>query len=205
MDIISFLDRSSYSKSMAIDLENISTREELIKTLVPKGIGIEIGVKEGAYSSFILNNCSDLKLYLLDCWDQQDPKIYNDLNYNNSIHIENLKKTITNVFPHFKKVRIIKGYSDEFVDLFPNNFFDFIYIDANHSYEAVKNDLIKWFPKLKNNGLFSGHDYLDGKDGIYETEYGVKSAVDEFAIKNNLKIFHTKENTPWKTWFTFKN
>jgi hypothetical protein len=190
---------------MAIDLESISSREELIKILRPTGIGIEIGVREGEYSSFILNNCPDLKLYLLDCWDQQDPLIYNDLiNHNNSVHAENLKKTIINILPHFKKVRIIKGYTNEFVDLFPNNFFDFIYIDANHSYEAVKNDLIKWFPKLKNNGLFSGHDYLDGKDGIYQTEFGVKSAVDQFATKNNLKIYHTKDNHPWKTWFTFK-
>lgn len=186
-----------------IDFNNISSREDLIKILKPNGNGIEIGVRKGELSSFILNNCPDLKLYLLDCWDQQDPKIYNDLNCDNFTHAQNFKKTIDNIFTHFKRTRIIKGYSDEFVDLFPNNFFDFIYIDANHSYEGVKYDINKWFQKLKNGGLFAGHDYLD----IYKDKeqiFGVKSAVDEFAIKNNLKIYNTKEDI-WKTWFTFKN
>jgi len=187
-----------------IDLNNISSRDDLIKILKPNGNGIEIGVKEGTYSSFILNNCPNLKLYLLDCWDQQDSKIYNDLNYDNLTHAENLKKTIQNIFPHFKRTRIIKGYSEEFVNLFEDNYFNFIYIDANHSYETIKFDINRWFPKLKKGGLFAGHDYLDIYDKNKQQVFGVKQAVNEFAQENNLKIYITKEAI-WKTWFTFKN
>jgi hypothetical protein len=186
-----------------IDLDNISSRDDLIKILKPNGNGIEIGVRDGLYSSFILNNCPNLKLYLLDCWDEQDPKIYNDLYCDNRTHAENLKKTIINIFPYFQRTRIIKGYSEEFANSFEDNYFDFIYIDANHSYEAAKFDINKWYQKLKKGGLFAGHDYLD----IYKDKeqiFGVKQAVDEFAKENNLKIYHTKEKI-WKSWFTFKN
>lgn len=189
-----------------LDLENIQSREELIRILKPRGIGIEIGVQQGIFSKHILENCEDLKLYLLDCWDHQSDLVYKDIsNLDNNIQAQYMINTISNTLFSFKNVRIIKGYSDEFVNLFQDNFFDFIYIDANHAYKPVKNDLIKWFPKLKTKGLFSGHDYLNGNDGWYPTEFGVKQAVDEFAKENNLKVYSTKEELPWKTWFLFKD
>lgn len=188
-----------------IDLENISSRDELIKIFKPSGNGIEVGVQQGIFAKHILENCQDLKLYLLDCWDEQSNSEYQDIsNVNNNIQAEYMINTIHNTLKSFKNVRIIKGYSDEFVDFFKDDFFDFIYIDANHSYKPVKNDLIKWFPKLKKNGLFSGHDYLNGNDGWYPTVFGVKQAVDEFALENNLKVYSTKEELPWKSWFLIK-
>jgi hypothetical protein len=185
------------------DLENISSREELIKILKPSGNGIEIGVQLGIFAKHILRSCDNLKLYLLDCWDQQSNSTYEDVaNLDNHTQAQYMINTISNTLESFQNVRIIKGYSDEFVDLFKDNFFDFVYVDANHAYDAVKNDLTKWFPKLKKGGLFSGHDYIDGLFSY--ANFGVKSAVDEFALKNNLKVYSTKESHPHKTWFIIK-
>jgi hypothetical protein len=184
-----------------LNLENIDSRENLIKILKPTGNGIEIGVKEGAFSKHILENCNNLNLYLLDCWDNQPDSIYQDIsNVDNKTQVEFMKNTISNVSNFFHNVKIIKGYSDEFVDFFQDNFFDFIFIDANHSYEAAKNDINKWFPKLKKGGLFAGHDYVDAvnSNGVF----GVKSAVDEFILENNLKVNSTNES--WPTWFFIK-
>jgi hypothetical protein len=188
-----------------IDLDNISSREDMLKIIQPNGNGIEIGVSKGEFSLIILENCPNLNLYLLDCWDTQPTEIYeDDPKYQNiGVQIHNFSETIKRISPHFRRVNIIKAYSEEFADLFPDNSFDFIYIDANHSYEAVKFDINKWYPKLRIEGLFAGHDYVD----IYENKkqkFGVKQAVDEFGKENDLKIHHTKEKV-WKTWFTFKN
>jgi predicted O-methyltransferase YrrM len=57
-------------------------------------------------------------------------------------------------------------------ELFPDNYFDFIFLDAAHLYEDVRLDLKSWYPKLKIGGIFAGHDYYMGTE--------VKRAVDEF-------------------------
>ena len=52
----------------------------------------------------------------------------------------------------------IVGKSAIMADLFEDNFFNFIFIDASHTYEDVKLDVEKWYPKVKSGGLISGHD-----------------------------------------------
>lgn len=183
------------------DLNNISSRESIIDNFKPSGVGIEVGVQEGVFANYILKKCPNLKLYLLDCWQMQDQNVYFDIsNVDNNDQAQCLLKTIINNADYFDRVRIIKEFSDQAVEFFNNNFFDFIYIDANHSYESVKNDLIKWFPKLKSGGLFAGHDYVNGWHG--QNLFGVQQAVDEFASEYNLKLYSTKEN--WKNWFIIK-
>lgn len=186
-----------------INLNSFSSRESLIENLRPKGKGIEIGVYKGNFANHILNNCENLELYLLDCWQKQDEHVYVDiLNSNNEEMVNCLLETINKNSKYFNRIKIIKDFSKNAVNFFDDNFFDFIYIDANHSYESSKEDIIKWFPKLKKNGLFAGHDYLNGING--NGVFGVKQAVDEFVYENNLKLYVTNEDHPHKTWFTFK-
>lgn len=66
-----------------------------------------------------------------------------------------------------------------------NNFFDVIYIDADHSYDSVQKEISLYWPKVKHGGFLSGHDY-------YEPAWpGVVKAVNEFStdIKLPIKIF----------------
>ena len=54
---------------------------------------------------------------------------------------------------------------DEVVGGFYDSMFDFIYIDADHSYKAVVSDIEAWKPKLKPDGFLCGHDYMPGREG----------------------------------------
>ena len=53
-----------------------------------------------------------------------------------------------------------------------------IFIDAGHSYEEVKQDILAWRPLLREGGILCGHDLY--KDGPYHP--GVKQAVDELIV-----------------------
>jgi hypothetical protein len=67
---------------------------------------------------------------------------------------------------------------------------DFVYIDASHDYESVKQDLACWWPKVKFGGMFAGHDYFEHYEYV---KFGIIEAVDEFAAKNSLTVGVTGE------------
>lgn len=76
-------------------------------------------------------------------------------------------------------IEVIEGDSAESADLFEDGTIDVIYIDAAHDYDSVVKDLAAWFPKIKPNGIFSGHDY---------PWHEVKRAVDEHAAANGYEV-----------------
>lgn len=78
---------------------------------------------------------------------------------------------IANIEPVKKYITTIKGNSHIVYEEFNDESIDFLFIDGNHDYEAVKKDIQLWYPKVKNGGIISGHDY------DWDT---VKQAVDEY-------------------------
>ncbi len=90
-----------------------------------------------------------------------------------------------------KFIKIIRDFSFNAYKEFSDNYFDLIYIDADHTYEAVLTDLNNWFPKVKKNGFLAGDDYVKiTKQKFGKTvKFGVIEAVDEFALKNNLTVY----------------
>lgn len=85
-------------------------------------------------------------------------------------------------------VKIYREYSFDAVKHFRDNYFDFIYIDADHTYSACLRDIKDWYPKVKKGGVLLGDDYRVAKlkTGV---EFGVIRAVQTFTKKNNLKFF----------------
>lgn len=63
--------------------------------------------------------------------------------------------------------------SEQAAPMFPDASFDFIFIDADHSYEAVRDDIQRWWPKLKPGGTMAFHDYR------HNDFKGVERALDE--------------------------
>jgi predicted O-methyltransferase YrrM len=67
--------------------------------------------------------------------------------------------------------------STEAAGLYPDASLDFVFIDADHRYENVRDDIIAWHSLVTPNGIIAGHDY-NGR-GDKSGRWGVKRAVDE--------------------------
>jgi len=70
------------------------------------------------------------------------------------IWCENMKKAEV-----FDSINVFKLNSLDAVENYKDKSIDFLYLDADHSYEAVKSDIQKWLPKIKIGGTFAGDDF----------------------------------------------
>jgi predicted O-methyltransferase YrrM len=153
---------------------------------------VEVGVWKGSSISYLASKNVQSKIYAVDLFQEtyryKKGKLKQEASKINLTYNENLVRTNTRDL-----ITDIKCYSWDGASHFDDNSIDFVFIDADHSYEAVKKDLAAWYPKLKSGGLFSGHDYEPYEKHSHP---GVKKAVDEFA--ENLAIdVKQQEGTVW--------
>ncbi len=73
----------------------------------------------------------------------------------------------------FKPLRVVRAKSEDAAKLFYKGYFDFVFIDASHFKDDVKNDVKHWLPLVRKGGMLTGHDYGTSR------HKGVKLAVDE--------------------------
>ncbi len=173
------------------------------------GAGAEVGVKEGKYSERILFHWQGKLLYSIDPWREFSKEIYRDgANVPAEEQEAFLAETRYRLARFGDRSKILRMTSEEASHEIPDGSLDFAYLDAQHHYEAVKEDIGFWLPKIKPGGLLGGHDYLDlhDKDPVtgFLTVFGVKRAVDEFVSKNpGIDFFATtKDKLP--SWFLRK-
>lgn len=80
------------------------------------------------------------------------------------------------------KLELILVSSEIASTRFRDESLDLVFIDADHSYEAVMLDIKSWFPKVRSGGILCGHDY-----GAYQNCFEVKRAVDEVFPNANIE------------------
>lgn len=155
------------------------------------GNAAEVGVLRGEFSKTILEAWPGAKLYLVDPWAHQEA--YVDINNgpDQNYHEQNLAETLRNVQPWRARVQILRGMSVDAAGLLPDGHLDWAYLDADHSYSAVRADLRAWWPKIKEGGVLSGHDMVF--DGVYPKagEFGVMRAVLEHAAEVGRQVVTT--------------
>jgi hypothetical protein len=171
----------------------ITDRAEMLRLMPQNGTVAEIGVFKGDFSAQILSITKPHRLHLIDFWPDEMIQSSGE-----SITGSDACKFVRNVFASEiknNKVVLHKGLSGQISQEFPDEYFDWIYIDAGHSYEEVKSDLNCWYPKVKAGGFITGHDYIE------KTWYGVVQAVNEFLKQKPLAfIALTAESHGSRSW-----
>lgn len=161
---------------------------EYCNSKYPNGYVVEIGVASGCFTKQILATYKSLsKLVIIDSWQFQEEGYNDPCNLDQATQDERYRQIQADLIGE-PRVEIVRAWSNEAVSRFKDNSIDLLYLDANHSYDACKQDLELWFPKIKKGGIFAGHDYCAG-DGV---GHGVKKAVDEFALLHGLTVGSTQ-------------
>jgi hypothetical protein len=153
-------------------------------------LGLEIGVCRGENIIKIIESCKKIKTI-----DGVDPyKPYHDPNGGlGEVEIKKMFEVCEKNLKEYgqNKINLHVMTSIEFSHKVPNQHYDYIFIDGDHSQEEVYKDMVSWYPKLKTNGIFSGHD-------IHLQE--VQKALRNFMIENNIKKnVYTCQHSVW--WF----
>ncbi len=158
------------TQEMVADCRVCASRHDLLKFLPHHGLVAEIGTHRGDFARQILNACAPRELRLVDLdFSFLDPAIRDDT-----------------------RIKIFPGYSHDVVATFPDRHFDWIYIDADHSYEAVSRDARAAASKVKPGGYLVFNDFAHMDP--YLGAYGVHRAVIDFAFEYGWRF----------VWFAFE-
>lgn len=163
---------------------------ELVNSRFPNGVGVEIGIAGGHFTKQIVASWPTLAvLYCVDPWKHFESGYEDGCNLSDTVQEERYQQFLKD-FKGDARVRARRAMSHELAREWPADHDhqpDFIYLDANHSFDAVAQDLVCWWPILKPGGIFAGHDYYEGnKHG-----HGVKPAVDAFAKERGIEVHLT--------------
>jgi hypothetical protein len=180
--------------------ENWFTYSEFYQFIVNKFSSnshfVEVGCWKGKSSSFmaveIINSNKNIKFDCIDLWggDQHTGKeiIVGD----NSLY----ELFLNNMDPVNNYYKSFKLSSEEGSKLYKDNSLDFVFIDADHSYKNLKNDILCWLPKIKKGGIISGHDYIPHEENAFPD---VIKAVQEIFKIEDINTFKQDNNI----WFVY--
>ncbi len=169
----------SQTSPIAIPDTDRETLASLFKELGFKR-GVEIGVEEGIYAEVLCKANPDALLCCVDSW-----KAYKGFSeHTTQSKLDELyEKTQDRLKPY--NVKFIRKFSQDAVKDFDDNSLDFVYIDGNHKYQYVMDDLTEWTKKVRPGGIISGHDYRRDKSSLIQ----VVEALGDYTTANNITFF----------------
>jgi len=170
-------------------------RSKFLEILPKDSVGVELGVFKGDFSKKIIEIVKPRKLYLVDPWWLIGKKTWTFSLINRSV-ISGYINVVRNFEDELVdgKVEIKVGFSKDILAEFPDNFFDWAYIDSTHFYQETKEELELLRDKVKNDGYIAGHDW---EPDPTRKHHGVYKAVNEFIKENSYEITYLDEATQW--------
>ncbi|HEY4428616.1 MAG TPA: class I SAM-dependent methyltransferase [Solirubrobacteraceae bacterium] len=171
-------------------------RRRLLARLPKHALCAEIGTWRGDFAETILRSRHPRTLHLIDPWEHRGEDAYERALFGGGAldGQGEMDAIYDGVLQRFRsaiesgQVKVRRSRSVEAAADFPDESLDWVYIDGDHTYEAVKADLAAYARAVKPGGLLAGDDY--GLAGWWGD--GVTRAVDEFAANARLTIIGTQ-------------
>jgi hypothetical protein len=164
------------------------SRDELPQFFVEMGykVGAEIGIYRGQFTKKFCD--AGLTIYAIDPWIGYPGSGRSEQSQEN----QNLNFDITQKsLSRYKNCKLVRKTSmDALADFKPESL-DFVYIDADHRFRYVAEDIYEWYKKVKKGGVISGHDYFFTHPAATNVIIQVKPVVDAFIETFGIKNFYT--------------
>lgn len=153
----------------------LPTRERLLELLPKEGVVAEIGVAFGDFTEEILRRSAPSRLHLIDAWGSE--------RYREGLRL--IEEKFADRIAH-GGVEISRGLSTDVLTTFPDRYFDWVYIDTDHSYKTTRQELQICAAKVKIEGRICGHDFTSG-NVLTPVPYGVIEACNEFCVQDGWR------------------
>lgn len=159
-------------------------------------VGAEIGVNAGHHAQSLLQFLDVYRLYLIDPYELYEEYPEGVLQYGaNQPQLTGAETHARSILHgHSEKIVWLKDFSAFVAKNFEEESLDFVYIDGNHDYKYVREDIENFWPLTKQGGVLGGHDFYNGHAKSHD---GVLQAAIEFAVTNGLQL--QVEEPDW--WF----
>lgn len=125
--------------------------------------GIEIGVREGKHAKILLKNLDIEELFLIDPYLEYE--CHNSV-YEQKFLTDAKKISRDRLSAYEDKIHWYYVSSDNALNHFENDYFDFVYIDGCHTYEQVSKDIMNYYSLVKKGGIIGGDDFRANYSGL---------------------------------------
>jgi len=162
--------------------------------------GAEIGVYQGHYSEVLCQGNPGMHLFSIDPWTVYDSDVEEPYGHDQKALDSFYEDAKRRLAPY--NCTIIRKPSMEAVKEFEPNELDFVYIDANHDFKHVTEDLDAWAKIVRSGGIVAGHDY--GHFKYKDKGLAAKKAIDNYVKKHKIRMLFLVNQNFQTTWFFVK-
>lgn len=193
-----------YIKNVTLsDVQFIRDRRdipELLRRMNAQRIA-EVGVCECTHFRNLITPESIVHAVAVDIWQETGIRSHNDC-LTPQHELERMYRQAMKLAEEDHRVEVVRDYSPLAAERFPDGYFDFVYIDDDHTEEGVTISLNAWWPKVRPGGVIAGHDYFEYTFG--KVKFGIIPAVTKFRADRCLKIHVDNEmvgDLPAHDWY----
>ena len=162
-------------------------------------LGAEIGVEQGKYSNHLLRHVPNLQLWCVDPWQTYD-------RYKDHVEQAKLDSFYAEAQERLRGLNAVvhRSTSMDAVTDVPENLLDFVYIDGNHDFEFVVNDIIEWTKRVRPGGIVAGHDFKREGREKRPIPFHVIEAVTAYTSAYHIRPWFVLKGDKCPSWMFVK-
>lgn len=160
--------------------------------------GAEIGVCKGAHAEMLSRANPEALIWCVDPWQVYD-------RYEEPYTPELMKHCYEESRARLADTNcvIVRKFSMDAIEDFEDESLDFVYIDGNHEFQHVTNDIAEWSKKVRKGGIVAGHDFTRYKRNPRTCH--VKEVVGAWTYAHKIRPWFVAKGNHGSTWFWVKD